>query len=328
MNKALPRGWCGRCSGPVRRPTASRPTQAPQGFRFPVEAAFLDDALRWWCVGDRTRVGELLELVTHIGRRRAVGRARSARERRAVRSRGATASPCSGPRARCSGTSPHDTEGVGEHVPRIRVRDLPSRAGCAREDSILAPAPGGRADALGLAGASAVDRSPPPGARARSTRTSAAWPITIESTRALHRLVTAISGLPHHPPCPPSSWRRGPTDSGGPPGDRRGRPSDGREDAHRSAPVRAPVQRPLRSADAAPLPGRQRRRSAELRVRTLTPLVVRGNGRVNDGGRARAQAGAGAPTDARRTGLLTSTLSAWLPRRVGLLRPDVLRTGS
>ena len=141
VNKRFPVEWWQMLGA---GPTANRiQTNAgpSKGFRFPVEAAFLeDDALRWWCVGDRTRVGELLELVTHIGRRRAVGEGEV---------RAWSVEPCEpwgdgfpvlGPAGEVLRHLPHDTEGVGEHVPRIGCVTFPYWLRT-EEDSILAPAP-------------------------------------------------------------------------------------------------------------------------------------------------------------------------------------------
>ena len=45
-----------------------------KGFRVPVEAQHLEGRLlTWWCIGERDEITELLALVTHVGRRRAVG---------------------------------------------------------------------------------------------------------------------------------------------------------------------------------------------------------------------------------------------------------------
>lgn len=155
------------------------------------------------------------------------------------------------------------------------------------------------------------------------------WPITIESTRALHGLVTAISGLPHHPTVPTvvlAPWPDGlgwaayvATD--GAARAMAGRTHTGAHLFGRPCNVRCGPLMRLRSPVVSGVGPR------ELRVRTLTPLVVRGNGRVNDGGREGAGGRRRTHYDAPNGGLLTSTLSAWLPRRVGLqLRPDVLRT--
>lgn len=45
-----------------------------KGYRFPMEAQWLEgDRLDWWCIGEREGVEELLRLVHHLGKRRAVG---------------------------------------------------------------------------------------------------------------------------------------------------------------------------------------------------------------------------------------------------------------
>lgn len=45
-----------------------------KSFRLPLETGHLrDDRLTWYCRGDRARVAELLQRVTHLGKRRGVG---------------------------------------------------------------------------------------------------------------------------------------------------------------------------------------------------------------------------------------------------------------
>lgn len=154
-------------------------------------------------------------------------------------------------------------------------------------------------------------------------------PIELGQTRALHGLVTAISGLPHHPTTPTivlAPWVGGVGWAAYLCTDGAARATAGRTHtgAHlfgRPVNVRCGALIRLRAPvvdDVGP---------RELRVRTKTPLVIRGNGRVNDGGRE------GAGTRQRRSveeptaAALTNTLHAWLPRRVGVqLRPDVVRT--
>lgn len=46
-----------------------------KSYRIPSEASFASgDAIAWYCVGDPTVLEEILSAVTHLGRRRAVGR--------------------------------------------------------------------------------------------------------------------------------------------------------------------------------------------------------------------------------------------------------------
>lgn len=46
-----------------------------KSYRIPHEVRFVEgDNIAWYCVGDEARVRELLHCVTHLGRRRAVGR--------------------------------------------------------------------------------------------------------------------------------------------------------------------------------------------------------------------------------------------------------------
>lgn len=50
-----------------------------KGYRIPMETVYLElDQLTWWCVGDRTETTSLLSVITHLGRRRAVGLGRVA----------------------------------------------------------------------------------------------------------------------------------------------------------------------------------------------------------------------------------------------------------
>lgn len=112
-----------------------------KGFRFPVEATFLDDdALVWWCVGEREEIARLLAVVTHVGRRRAVGEGEV---------RTWTVEPCEpwgpgfpvlGPEGEAMRHLPLDVEGVGAHVPRIGVVSYPYWLH-AREEGIAAPVP-------------------------------------------------------------------------------------------------------------------------------------------------------------------------------------------
>jgi hypothetical protein len=46
--------------------------------RIPQPRAVVD-TMRWWCIGDRTAVAELIALVTHLGKKRSVGHGRVAR---------------------------------------------------------------------------------------------------------------------------------------------------------------------------------------------------------------------------------------------------------
>ena len=47
---------------------------AQKSYRLPLETQHLkDDALRWWCIGDRDEISELLSLVGYLGKRRGVG---------------------------------------------------------------------------------------------------------------------------------------------------------------------------------------------------------------------------------------------------------------
>lgn len=48
-----------------------------KSFRLPLETGHLvDDQLRWWCVGEDAAIRDLLGLVSHLGKRRAVGAGR------------------------------------------------------------------------------------------------------------------------------------------------------------------------------------------------------------------------------------------------------------
>lgn len=47
---------------------------AQKSYRLPLETQHLrDDMLRWWCIGDRDEIAELLQLVGYLGKRRGVG---------------------------------------------------------------------------------------------------------------------------------------------------------------------------------------------------------------------------------------------------------------
>lgn len=51
-----------------------------KSFRLPLETAHMrDDRLTWWCIGDAEAISALLPLVTHLGKRRAVGNGRVVR---------------------------------------------------------------------------------------------------------------------------------------------------------------------------------------------------------------------------------------------------------
>lgn len=167
-------------------------------------------------------------------------------------------------------------------------------------------------------GAFALDADPPP---ERS--------IDLGSTRALHGLVTAISGLPHHPTVPTivlGPWPEGLGWAAYVCTDGAARAVAGRTHtgAHlfgRRVNVRCGPLMRLRSplvSDVGP---------RDLVVRTQTPLVIRGNGRVNDAGRTGAGTRRRLYVEQPESGVITSTLWSWLPRRVGLqIGPDVVRT--
>jgi CRISPR type IV-associated protein Csf3 len=117
--------------------TSSGPSK---GFRIPMEAQHLEGhRIAWWCVGERAEIEALLQLVTHVGRRRAVGEG-EVREWRVE--------PCEpwGP-----GFPVVDVEGrplrhlplgdalvTGEHVPRIGTLTYPYFAKWT-EEPIAAP---------------------------------------------------------------------------------------------------------------------------------------------------------------------------------------------
>jgi hypothetical protein len=45
-----------------------------KSYRLPLETQHLvDDALYWWCIGDRREIIKLLHLITHLGKKRAAG---------------------------------------------------------------------------------------------------------------------------------------------------------------------------------------------------------------------------------------------------------------
>lgn len=45
-----------------------------KGYRIPRPVSYLrDDLITWWCEGDEVEIRELLELVTHVGKKRSVG---------------------------------------------------------------------------------------------------------------------------------------------------------------------------------------------------------------------------------------------------------------
>lgn len=51
-----------------------------KGYRIPYEAIHLEgDELRWWAIGDRAKIEDLLELISHLGKKRAAGLGRVAR---------------------------------------------------------------------------------------------------------------------------------------------------------------------------------------------------------------------------------------------------------
>jgi len=156
-------------------------------------------------------------------------------------------------------------------------------------------------------GAFGLDVTPPP-----------RFPIGLSDTRGIHGLVTALTDLPHHPTVPMfalAPWSGGvgwavhvAVDEAA----RRlaGRTHHGHHLFGRPVDVRCGPLMRLRAPDVG-APGMR-----EIVLRTVTPIVIRGNGRINDTGRH------GAGTRHRRVrvdgGALTSTLCAWLPRRVGL----------
>lgn len=46
-----------------------------KSFRIPLEVCYLRDSrMRWWCVGDRDLICALLAIVTHLGKKRGVGK--------------------------------------------------------------------------------------------------------------------------------------------------------------------------------------------------------------------------------------------------------------
>ena len=50
---------------------------AQKSYRIPTQVSFPEGgAVEWWCIGDAEPLRELLACVTHLGRRRAVGRGR------------------------------------------------------------------------------------------------------------------------------------------------------------------------------------------------------------------------------------------------------------
>lgn len=161
-------------------------------------------------------------------------------------------------------------------------------------------------------GACSLDASPAP-----------RRPVTLESTRVLHGLVTALSGLPHHPTTPTialAPWPEGLGWAAYVCTDGAARAMAGRtHGAHlfgRPCSVRCGPLMRLR----APVVSTEGPR--ELVVRTATPLIVRGF-------EARVSRKTGERRPARRDvdgAVLTATLSSWLPRRVGLaLAPDTVR---
>lgn len=49
-------------------------TGANKGYRIPRHVTYLrDDRVDWWCIGDADEIRALLDLVTHVGKKRSVG---------------------------------------------------------------------------------------------------------------------------------------------------------------------------------------------------------------------------------------------------------------
>jgi hypothetical protein len=163
-------------------------------------------------------------------------------------------------------------------------------------------------------GACSLDASPAP-----------RHPIGLKHARVLHALVTSLSRLPHHPTIPTivlAPWSSGLGWAAYVAIDGAARVMAGRtHSAHlfnRPCDIRCGPLMRLHSPVVNDLGAR------DLLVRTRTPLLVRGNGRIRDDGRYNA-------SDRRRatrlgSSALTSTICSWMPRRVGLhLPPDSVR---
>lgn len=174
-------------------------------------------------------------------------------------------------------------------------------------------------------GAPSVGHYLPGGAFSLDANPAPRRSIELPQARALHGMVTAISGLPHHPTVPMvtlAPWPDGLGWAAYLAVSEAARMTAGRtHEAHlfgRPCSVRCGPLMQLRApvvSDTGP---------RDLEVRTTTPLVVRGNGRLNEHGRH----GAGSRQRAQRVGggALTSTVCSWMPRRVGVeLAPDSTR---
>lgn len=74
VHKRFPAEWWQALGGGKSAQRVQTNAGPSKGFRVPVEATFLEgDVLTWWCAGVRDDVARLLDVVTHVGRRRAVG---------------------------------------------------------------------------------------------------------------------------------------------------------------------------------------------------------------------------------------------------------------
>jgi len=84
-------------------------------YRVPVETRHAaSDLITWWCVGDRSEIERLLALVTHVGRRRAVGLGR-VREWSVTACEAWPGFPVLSAEGAAMRNLPLDVEGLGEH---------------------------------------------------------------------------------------------------------------------------------------------------------------------------------------------------------------------
>lgn len=74
LNKRFPVEWWQAIGGGKSAQRIQINAGPSKGFRVPIQATHLaDDRLTWWCLGDAPEIERLLSVVTHVGRRRAVG---------------------------------------------------------------------------------------------------------------------------------------------------------------------------------------------------------------------------------------------------------------
>lgn len=139
INKRFPIEWW-QALGAGRSAKRVQINAGPsKGFRVPVEAVHLKgDALLWWCVGERGAIERLLEVVTHVGRRRAVGEGEVVEWHVAECEPWGDGFPVLGSDGEALRHLPPGVEGLGQHVLRIGTLTYPYWLRSA-EELIVAP---------------------------------------------------------------------------------------------------------------------------------------------------------------------------------------------